>query len=60
MHSRCLGFFGARSHPQPLYPAPLHVAPPSALRPRYQIMVLLNLYRNPQNTAQNADGSHCE
>lgn len=24
-----------------------------------QIMVLLNLYRNPQNTAQNADGSHC-
>ncbi|XP_036088119.1 uncharacterized protein LOC107497628 isoform X2 [Rousettus aegyptiacus] len=23
------------------------------------IMVLLNLYRNPQNTAQNADGSHC-
>uniref|UniRef100_A0A452V3W4 U2 small nuclear RNA auxiliary factor 1 like 4 n=1 Tax=Ursus maritimus TaxID=29073 RepID=A0A452V3W4_URSMA len=24
-----------------------------------QTIVLLNLYRNPQNTAQTADGSHC-
>uniref|UniRef100_A0A8C3SKS7 C3H1-type domain-containing protein n=1 Tax=Chelydra serpentina TaxID=8475 RepID=A0A8C3SKS7_CHESE len=25
-----------------------------------QTIVLLNLYRNPQNTAQSADGTHCE
>ncbi|KAK2088248.1 hypothetical protein P7K49_034155 [Saguinus oedipus] len=25
-----------------------------------QTVVLLNLYRNPQNTAQTADGSHCK
>ncbi|XP_050786570.1 splicing factor U2AF 26 kDa subunit isoform X3 [Gopherus flavomarginatus] len=29
-------------------------------RPTFsQTIVLLNLYRNPQNTAQSADGSHC-
>lgn len=35
LHSRCLCFFsGARSHTQPSYPIPLHIVPPSELRPR--------------------------
>nr|AAP92638.1 Cb2-806 [Rattus norvegicus] len=40
----------------------LHAVPLSELRSLLnfvQTIVLLNLYRNPQNTAQTADGSHC-
>ncbi|XP_068934771.1 uncharacterized protein [Petaurus breviceps papuanus] len=33
--------------------------PFTSLSPSPQTIVLLNLYRNPQNTAQTADGSHC-
>ncbi|XP_045041340.2 IGF-like family receptor 1 isoform X3 [Desmodus rotundus] len=58
MHSGCLGFSGARSHPSPFARSTPLCSGPAPLKVIRNI-VLLSLHRNAQNTGQTAEGSHC-